>query len=67
MAEFRKIIGREEGRDAEALTLANERTVDLVLKRANMQSKKLVEVTIPPRNNTEDDENVGHGLLAREG
>ena len=33
--EFRKIIGREEGRQAEDLDFVSERAIDLALKRAN--------------------------------
>ena len=50
LAEYRKIIGLEEGRDAADLTMANERAVDVALKRANHQSKQLVEVTVDIRN-----------------
>ena len=35
LAEYRKLIGREEGREADDLTFANERAVDVALKRAN--------------------------------
>ena len=35
LAEFRKLIGKEAGREAADLSLANERVVDVALKRAN--------------------------------
>mmetsp|Transcript_32766 Transcript_32766/g.38583 ORF Transcript_32766/g.38583 Transcript_32766/m.38583 type:complete len:87 (+) Transcript_32766:1-261(+) len=35
LAEFRKLIGREEGREATNLTLNNEKAIDVALKRAH--------------------------------
>ena len=33
--EFRKVIGRDQGRQAEDLNFANERAIEVALKRAN--------------------------------
>ena len=35
LAEFRKLIGREEGREAVDLSLPNEMAIEVALKRAN--------------------------------
>lgn len=50
LQEYRKIIGKDENydgaRQAADLPMANERAIDLALKRANQQSKQLIDVRV---------------------
>ena len=50
LQDYRKIIGKDENyegaRQAVDLPLANERAIDLALKRANQQSKQLIDVRV---------------------
>ena len=49
LADYRNLIGKDEnyaGREATDLPMANERAIDLALKRANQQSKQLIDVTV---------------------
>ena len=49
LQEYRKMIGKDEnydGRQATDLPMANERAIDLALKRANQQSKQLIDVRV---------------------
>ena len=57
LQDYRKIIGKDEdyeGREATDLPMANERAIDLALKRANQQSKQLIDVKVQATSTNDD-------------
>lgn len=65
LTEFRKVIGKEEGRHAEDLDMVSERAIDLALKRANMQANQMIEVTVEQQVPLGEDDLIGDGMPPR--